>query len=546
MKNLFLSLPLVVFGSLSLMAQKPIFGTAKLNEALVYLKGVELTHSVTVNLKKGSNEIIVKNVANQLDENSIRIGTNKPATVMAATFTNSYYSEYEIDENSIVFKKIKDSIELVNKEIATVNNQLETDRQTITLLDKNQAVGGQNSGVSALELSKLVDYYRQKRLEIANNINSLQTKQGKLRATLDRLQNQLSFSEKNEEKISTGKIVLQVMSDLDQSIRFDISYVSNLASWIPTYEIESKGVSQSLQITSKAKVKQTTGLDWKQVKLSLSSNQPNPNNAIPYYSVWRLSTVAPVRANYNKARTAAYSSDYEAAETTSYKKETEKSKDKQSYANTAADYTQVSEQTLSVNYAISIPYDIYTNGKEHAVTLSKQEVPATYSYYTAPKLGTNAYLVAYMTDYGQYNLLAGEANILLEGTYVGKTYLNPSSTNDTLEIALGIDKNVVVKREKITEKSGNKVISGTKESAYTYEISIRNNKSIATTIEVKDQFPTSTNKDVVVELTQSDNATIDEEQGTLTWKFNIKPQDTKKVRFGYKVKYPKGLTIYNL
>lgn len=544
MKNLFLAL--VVFGSLSLMAQKPIFGTAKLNEALVYLRGSELSHSVTVNLKKGSNEIIVKNVANQLDENSIRIGTNKPATVMAATFTNSYYSEYEVDENSAAFKKIKDSIELVNKEIVTVNNQLETDRQTIALLDKNQAVGGQNNGVSALELSKLVDYYRQKRLEIANNINSLQTKQGKLRATLDRLQNQLSFSEKNEEKISTGKIVLQVMSDLDQTVRFDISYVSNLASWIPTYEIESKGVSQSLQITSKAKVKQTTGLDWKQVKLSLSSNQPNPNNAIPYYSVWRLSTVAPVRANYNKVKTYSASSDYEMAETTSYKKEAEKSKDKQSYANTAADYTSVSEQTLSVNYAISIPYDIYTNGKEHSVTLSKQEAPATYSYYTAPKLGTNAYLVAYMTDYGQYNLLAGEANILLEGTYVGKTYLNPSSTNDTLEIALGIDKNVVVKREKITEKSGNKVVSGTKESAYTYEISIRNNKSIATTIEVKDQFPTSTNKDVVVELTQSDNATIDEEQGTLAWKFNIKPQDTKKVRFGYKVKYPKSLTIYNL
>lgn len=530
---------LLVAGSVSLYAQKPIFGTAKLHEALVYLNGVELSHSVNVLLRKGSNEVVVKNIANQLDENSIRIGTSKPATIMSATFTTNYYSEYEVDENSEIFKKIKDSIRLVNTELNNVKNKIETDRQTINLLDKNQSISGSNTGVSVVELTKLVDYYRQKRLEIANSINLLQDKQGKLNETLQRLQNQLAFKEENEEKISTGKIVLQVMSEVEQIVRLDISYISNLASWKPSYEIESKGLSQSLQVTSKGSVRQTTGLDWKQVKLSLSSSQPNPNNAIPYYSIWNINSAAPyTRPTPSSVAPAAMYDKKKAESAGAYKEDM--------YYETTADYTAVFEQTLSINYAISIPYDIYTNGKDHAVTLSKQDIPATYSYYSAPKLSTNAYLIAYMTDYSKYNLLAGEANILLEGTYVGKTYLNPAISNDTMEIALGIDKNVVIKREKVVEKSGNKIVSANKESSFVYEISVRNNKSIATTIEVKDQFPISANKEIVVELTQSDNAAIDQEQGTLTWKMNLKPQETKKVRFGYKVKYPKSMTVYNL
>lgn len=529
------------FGLTSVFAQKSILSTAKTTNATIYLNGAELTHTSTVNLQKGTNEVIVKNIANQLDENSIRVSSNKAITIMSASFTNRFFTEVETDPNSVAFKKVQDSITLMKRELNVLRNNIEADQQTIQMLDKNQQIGGEDKGLAVVELTKAVDYYRQKRLEIANDIYVLQEKQQKYQSILNRLQTQLTVSESSEDKISNGKIVLQIMSDVAQSAALDISYITNLANWSPFYEIDAKGINVPMHLSTKGKIVQNTGIDWKQVKLSLSSSQPNPRNEIPYLSQWYLSFNQPVSKAYsspqmlNRNVSASRVESYDEVQVTSMKKE-----------KTTADFTMVKEQLLSVNFDIAILYDILSNGKPHTVNLSEQDIPAMFSYYTAPKVNKDAFLIAQIPDYSQYNLLAGEANILFEGVYVGKTILNPSTTKDTLEVALGVDKNVVVKRDKVAEKSGNKVLSSQKESVFTYDISIRNNKKATIKIVVKDQIPLSNDKDVVVELTDTDRAKLNSEVGTLTWEIDVKPQETKKVRFGYKVKYPKDRTIYNL
>lgn len=538
-----LSILLFTLSVTVLIAQKPIFATAKVNEVTLYLNGAELNHSLSVSLQKGTNEIVVKNISNQLDANSIRIKSTKAVTILSATFTNKYYNEYEIDPNSIALKKVQDSISLTTKEMAVVKNTIEMERQTIQLLDKNQSVGGQNTGVSVIELTKLVDYYRQKRLASSNNINTLQEKEKELTKTLSRLQNQLTFVEGKEEKVSNGKVVIQVMSDLAQTAQFELAYLTTLASWSPFYEIETASIERPLHLTTKGNVVQNTGIDWKQVKLSLSSTQPNPNNSIPYFSQWVLDLTEPYA--YQQARGSRAAPMMNNSITSpSYKKD-EDSKDEMK-SKTTADYVSVNEQSLSISFDVAIPYDIYSNGKPHSVTLSEQDIPATYNYYAAPKLNKDALLIASINEYSQYNLLAGEANVTFEGVYVGKTYLDPSSTKDTLMIALGVDKNVIIKREKIAEKSGNKVMSSSKESAYTFDVTVKNNKKTAIRLVLKDQFPISKDKDVIVELTSTDGTQVNNEVGTLTWDLQIKPQETKKVRLGYKVKYPKDKVIYNL
>ncbi len=525
-------------------AQKPIFATAKVNEVTLYLNGAELNHTLNVTLQKGTNEIVVKNIANQLDENSIRIKSNKAVTIMSATFTNLYYNEYEIDPNSVALKKVQDSIRLTTKEIAVVRNTIDMERQTIQLLDKNQSVGGNNTGISVIELTKLVDYYRQKRLAASNSINALQEKEQLLNKTLTRLQNQLTFVEGKEEKVSNGKVVIQVMSDVAQTAQFELSYLTNLAYWLPFYEIETASIEKPLHLTTKGNVIQTTGIDWKQVKMSLSSTQPNPNNSIPYFSQWVLNLTQPYMNQQMRSNRPSPAPAMNKSVSSGYNNVDMDKKEMESRS--SAEYVSVSEQNLSISFEVAIPYDIYSNGKPHAIALSEQDIPATYNYYAAPKLNKDALLIASINDYSQYNLLAGEANVMFEGVYVGKTYLDPSSTKDTLMIALGVDKNVVIKREKITEKSGNKVMSGNKESAYTFDITVKNNKKTAIKLVLKDQFPLSKDKEVVVELTSTDGAKINNEVGTLTWDLQIKPQETKKVRVGYKVKYPKDKVIYNL
>ena len=98
-------------------AQKPIFTSAKVKAATVYFNAAELQQTTTVNLPVGTSEIVIKNVADYLNENTIQIGAPSSVTVLSVQFTQNYISEYEIDESNPAIKKVRDSITLVQKEI---------------------------------------------------------------------------------------------------------------------------------------------------------------------------------------------------------------------------------------------------------------------------------------------------------------------------------------------------------------------------------------------------------------------------------------------
>ncbi|HRI62256.1 MAG TPA: DUF4139 domain-containing protein, partial [Saprospiraceae bacterium] len=167
------------------------------------------------------------------------------------------------------------------------------------------------------------------------------------------------------------------------------------------------------------------------------------------------------------------------------------------------------------------------------------ELPAQYRYHCVPKLDLNAYLTAQVTGWESMGLLSGDANLFFEGTYLGKTHLEFAGTNDTLEISLGKDKNISVTRTKLKEFSKRQFLSNKKEDSRAFEIAVKNKKPLPIMLILEDQFPISTSKNITVERTETGNAAVDDTTGKLTWTFNLAPAEDKKVKFGYKVKYPK-------
>lgn len=188
-------------------------------------------------------------------------------------------------------------------------------------------------------------------------------------------------------------------------------------------------------------------------------------------------------------------------------------------------------------------YNLPSRDEEQLVDITDMKIPASYKYIAIPKYDLDVYLVAEINNYSQYNLLPGEANIIFEGTYVGKTNIKPQQTEENLKISLGKDKNIAVKRELITDKSGEKTLSSYKEQNYVYEISVRNNKKERAEVELKDQIPVSTDKEMTIEMLDKDGAELNIETGILTWNLKLNSNETKKIRFGFKVKYPKDKQI---
>lgn len=541
MKKIFL---LLFLATAAAFAQKPVFTTAKVKTATVYFNSAELSQSAAVTLPAGTSEVVIKNVANYLLENTLLIGAPSNVTILSSQFTNNYISEFEPDENSPALKKVRDSIKLVEKEVALIINQKTSEQKTLELLDKNNQVYGQQSGLSVAELMKMVDYYKAKRTETANTINTLYTKEQKLNEKLASLRSRLEVNISKEEKVSTGKLVLQVMSDAPISTQLDISYLTQGASWQPFYDLRADDITSPINMLYKAQVVQQTGIDWKKVKLTLSSGSPNQSSFAPELSPWFLRFDYPlddIAVSRSKRKDKAGSPmgdvQLESVVVEAYVTST------RAVSNVAATIT---ENQMNVSFDIDIPYDIASNGKQHSVTLKEIKLPATYRHYSVPKLEQEAFLLAEISDYAKYNLLRGEANIIFEGMYIGKTNINPSQTADTLNLSMGRDKKISVKRELIAEKSSTKFLSSGREQVFTYDIIIRNNKKEAAKLTLKDQYPVSTDKEIEVELLQSDSAKVETETGILNWELNLKPGETKKLRISYRVKAPKSKSIYNL
>jgi uncharacterized protein (TIGR02231 family) len=207
------------------------------------------------------------------------------------------------------------------------------------------------------------------------------------------------------------------------------------------------------------------------------------------------------------------------------------------------DYVSVADNELDVSYDIELPYDVPTNGKQQIATLKEVAVNGIFKFYAVPKLDKEAYLLTEISDWEKLNLLPGEANIIFEGTYVGKSFIDPASTSDTLNLTLGKDKRVVVKREKMVDFSSVKFMGSNKLQTITYELTVKNNKKDAIHFILKDQYPISTNKEIEVELLESSGAETNKEIGVLTWKLQLAPGESKKIRISYSVKYPKGKVL---
>jgi uncharacterized protein (TIGR02231 family) len=540
MKIAFLSLALVYGGSV-IAQQAPIVSNASLQSVTVFSVGAELNHTSRITVPTGSSEVVINNVANLLDENSIQIGGSGQVTIMSVSFAKNYLSD---QPNSPAYVKLSDSLKAAQRQLQRIADEKATENKLLELLDKNSAIGGANSGVNVAELGKMAEYYRTKQIDTRANLAQLTEKEQEQAKKINKLQQQLREMAGSGNSTS-GQLVLQVMADAATTADMNISYITPSAGWTAFYDLRAENTTRPLSIMYKANVIQYTGVDWKKVKLTLSTGNPSQSGTAPVLSAWFLRFGYPEQTIRNKgAVSQRYQNSIQAMDMAA--PELAEAKMAPPISSSVGNYTAQTENQLSATFDIALPYDVASNAKPHSVALKEYAVPARYKYYAVPKVDADAFLLAEITDFEKLNLMPGAANIIFENTYVGKSYIDPSVTTDTLNLGMGRDKKITVKRERVAEESGSKLIGSNKKQTFTYEIRVRNSKKEAIQMLLKDQYPVATDRDMEIELLSSSDAEANKETGVLTWKLNIAPGETRKVRFSYSVKYPKDKVINNL
>lgn len=530
-----------VLMSAGVMAQeKPV--EASLKSAVVFLNGAELTQEAVLPLQKGENEIRIEGLSPQINRNSLKVSLSNGVVVSQFDYGVDYLSA---DKNNKALKPLQDSLQLYEKELKSVNNSLQLNQKMQELLlagvDHSMQVERQNITSEAIE--KNLSYYQRRSLQLAEEKMVAEQRKEVVQKRITALKQQIKQDGTASARRS-GILTLSLLSPKAGNAKATIKYFTSQARWTPFYDLQVNEVGKPVDLNLKAHVSQTTGLDWKQVALTLSTGTPSRSNSLPSFGIWQLEQQV-MRTyssrNYMAAKAVA-TMDMRVAEDS----EEVIMEESDGYSQSIEDHIQQSEQALMLEFVIDLPYNISGNGKEQTISLAKKQVTdVDYKYQTLPKLDGSVYLTAELKNWEQLSLLDGIANITFGDTYFGQTYLNTSSTDAALKVTLGDDPQLSVKREKVAQMSKTKTAGQNKVVTQTYKITVKNNKRQAVKLSLQEQYPVSAAKEIQVSL--EDNTTKwtanNTERGLLTYEFELAPGESKEVVVGYSVKYPKDWKI---
>ncbi|MEO0570466.1 MAG: mucoidy inhibitor MuiA family protein [Bacteroidota bacterium] len=201
------------------------------------------------------------------------------------------------------------------------------------------------------------------------------------------------------------------------------------------------------------------------------------------------------------------------------------------------------EGATKTEFVIKKSHSIPSDNDITAIEINTFKLPATYEYFAAPIINENVFLTASFTNWEQHQLLPGEANIYFEGTYAGKTVLDPYTTKKEIVLSLGIDPNITVTRKQERNFKSKSFTGSNRILNRTYNLEVKNNKGIAIELKVLDRVPKSENKEIKVDDLVLNNAEHDSKKGLLTWRLKLQPQQSQTEQFSFQVKYPRGKNI---
>jgi uncharacterized protein (TIGR02231 family) len=415
----------------------------------------------------------------------------------------------------------------------------ETKRDSLNLLKESLLFLREKLYNIDAELLKL-QRIETKHIKLNNRLNQR-------KADLENLINSNGETNTETAKI-VNQIIVSVLSEIPTQATIGISYYCQNAGWLPQYELRANSDANKIQLKHLAQIYQTTGIDWTNAELTLSTGNPNQNNILPTLSPFWVAYYQQLQ-QYNRKKSEEFSVTQKDAKYISKKPMLDAEFDKvtsvddEAKTRYASDFVSTNQNLLRTDYEIKLKYNIPNDGKQHVAMIQTKEISSLFEFTAIPKLDRNAFLMAKIFNWEDLNLMQAQANIFFDGTYLGKTFINPTETNDTIQLNVGRDNGIVMERKLLKEKSKEKTLQGEKISTKTYQITIRNTKNTNVVLNLMDQIPLSNDITIKVQLLDAGNGNLDETNGQISWKLNLKSKEMKKISFTYEVKSSSGKAL---
>ena len=507
----------------------------------VFFNNAQVTRRGQVSLPSGETTLRFSRLSRFMQYNSVQIQCPTGITVHSVTPQHNRLTELEPSAEEA---EMQQQIDAVAERLAAEETRLRIVQENIAFMHDNRQVAGKGQALTVAALKESAAFYNAQISEWLTQEQLIQKRIADLKQQKSKLEEQIKPLKKS--RSASTDVLVRVSASTAMSATFELSYIVSAASWSPCYDIRMNSVNKPIQMVYKANIQQNTGEDWERVTLRLSSSDPRQNGNAPELSPRRLRFYEPVVRNTRyMAKASAQTMERSMVLMDEAVADAEEADNAVALGAAVHPSFTVSDGAAgqtALEFTVSQPYTIMSGGDRLTVEMMDINLPATYEYRCTPKINTNAYLMAHVTQWEQYNLLSGPANVFFENTFVGSTSID-ANTADTLKLSLGIDKSISVIREKTKDFTDKQVLGSKREVQRGWRIVVKNNKQQRINITVFDQIPLSTHQDIVVSSHKSVGGSLNDSTGELRWNFDVEPGAKREVDFNYTVKYPKNKRI---
>ena len=514
--------------SLLVQAQTEVASTVK--KVTVYLQGAQLVHEAKVNLTGGKQTVVFTGLsADMLPESVILEPENKSVLIKSVTVRNNYLKEQA--PNAKV-AELQNNLNTVQGKLEVLRAEKQVYERERDILFKNESIGGTSNNVPVSEIEKAANFFRSRNQEIGTVLIKLRKEEAELNQTEASLRYQLS--ELNA-KVNppTSEVIVVIDSKSKESTDFVLKYLVRDAGWAPKYDVRAENNTDPVKLDYHANVFNHCGIDWEEVKMILSTSTPMQGAEKPTLEVWDVAAGAQLQSvsimELNAVIVSSSRKGYF---------EGDKNGDQEDVT-----FQTIQAQELNTEFPIENNYSIASDGKPYLVDVTSYSLPAKFQHYAVPKQDPSAFLMAKVVGWNGLNLISGNASVYYAGAYLGQSYINTASTDDTLSLSLGRDNKIMLVRKKQTELSKRQFLGNNEKETFFFETVVRNNRDKAVNIIVEDQLPISSKGDIEVAMLEISGASLEKNTGKLTWNLSLAPGESKTIVLGYSIKSPKGMTV---
>lgn len=478
-----------------------IITKANITGVTIYTSSAEIHYENSVTLKQGKNTILFTDLTPFIVENSINVSVaDKSVNIITVTDKINYLKKIDYGNNY----NLRDSISKNTDKLGLIECQLEVLEKEKSLLFKDESIGGVSWGVAVSEIEKASQFFNKRYSKINEELYRLKKQKNELLEINKKLEWQIGMVSANSEK-ATSEIIVVVYSPTAKKMKFNYKLLTANAGWAPLYDLKFNGPDKDLDFVFRANVFNASKIDWNDVEIKLSTANPTTGFNLPSLN--------------NKANTQKQNLQYE---------------------NQNIEFKTIQTNNVIAEYDIKFKYSIPSDGKPYLVDVSEFSMKSSFSYIIIPKMDNNGFLMANIPDWNKYNLISGKTSIYNHGTYMGKTFLNTLTDNDTLDVYLGKDNSILTYRKEVNINHPRIIIGNTFVDKTIVDITIKNNYDKNISIVLIDQVPVFDEKDKVkMNIIGIENALYNQSEGSLNWHFSLNPKESKEMRFTYTIKAPK-------